>query len=78
MKVLLYGRLAEAIDHKLELDAPSCCSVAELRAQLVASHPATAEPLKRSRVLVGNVVADDSRILQPEDRVEFLPPVSGG
>lgn len=80
MKVLFYGRLAEAIGPELEIDAPPGCSVAELRDRLVAEHPQAEQPLRSRKALacVGDALVRDSYVLKAADRVEFLPPVSGG
>ena len=80
MKVLFYGRLAELIGPELEVDAPPGCSVSELRDRLVAEHPEAESPLrsKRARACVGDSVVRDDHILDAADRIEFLPPVSGG
>ena len=80
MKVLFYGRLAEAIGPELEIDAPPGCSVAELREKLIAEHPQAEQPLRSRRALacVGDALVRDTYVLKAADRVEFLPPVSGG
>ncbi len=79
MRVLLYGRIAEAIDRRVELvDAPDGCSVAELRRRLAGDYPAAAATLARSRAIIGSTVVGDDHVLSAGDDVEFLPPVSGG
>ena len=80
MKVLFYGRLAEAIGPELEIDAPGGCSVAQLRDRLIAEHPQAEQPLSSRRALacVGDSLVHDTYVLGADDRVEFLPPVSGG
>ncbi len=80
MKVLFYGRLADAIGPELEIDAPPGCSLAELRERLIAEHPQAGEPLRARRALacVGDSLVRDTYILRAADRIEFLPPVSGG
>ena len=80
MKVLFYGRLAEAIGPELEIDAHPGCSVGELRERLIVEHPQAERPLRSRRALacVGDSLVRDSYVLQAADRVEFLPPVSGG
>jgi molybdopterin converting factor small subunit len=80
VKVLFYGRLAEAIGSELEVDAPTGCSIAELREAVIESHPAAEDALrnKRARACVGDTVVHDSYVVDATDRVEFLPPVSGG
>ena len=80
MKVLFYGRLAEAIGPQLELGVVPGCSVADVRARLAAEHPDAAAVLQNRRALsfvADRLVRDDYR-LSAEDTLEFLPPVSGG
>jgi molybdopterin converting factor small subunit len=78
VKVLLYGRLAEAIGTEVELDAAAGCSVAELRGLLAETHPGAEESLKRSLALIGDSAVGDDSVVTAADQVEFLPPVSGG
>ena len=78
MKVLFYGRLADAIGHEIEIEAGGACSVAELRRRMAASHPDAADALVRSRAVIANALVGDGHVIAPADQVEFLPPVSGG
>jgi molybdopterin converting factor small subunit len=80
VKVAFYGCLAEAVGPELEIEALPGWSVAELRNKLIAEHPQAEEALrnKRARACVGDALVHDSYVLSASDRVEFLPPVSGG
>lgn len=78
MKIQLYGRLADAIGRQIEVEAAEGLSLAELRKQLVADHPQAAEPLGRSRAVIGRTLVADDYVLRDGDEVELLPPVSGG
>jgi len=80
VKILFYGRLADAIGRELEVKASDGCTVAELRQTLAASHPEAAETLasRRARACVGDFVVAEDYVLAAADQVEFLPPVSGG
>jgi molybdopterin converting factor small subunit len=80
VKVLLYGRLAEAIGPEIEVDAPDGCSISELRERLAADHPEMAQTLasRRSRACVDGSLVQDAYLVSSGDQVEFLPPVSGG
>ena len=80
MRILFYGRLAEAIAPGIELDNSSGCSVSQLRQMLAAAHPDAAAILasKRSRVCVGHSLVGEDHLIGPGEQVEFLPPVSGG
>jgi molybdopterin converting factor small subunit len=80
VKVAFYGRLAEAVGTELDIEAPPGCSIAELRNKVIAEHPQAEEALRnrRARACVGDAIVHDSYALTATDRVEFLPPVSGG
>lgn len=78
MKVLLYGRLAEAIGPNVELAVGAGCSVGEVRSRLAVGHPAAADALRRSRVFLGQSFVRDEQLVSEVDQIEFLPPVSGG
>lgn len=78
MKVLLYGRLAEAIGAQVELAVAAGCSVGEVRSRLAAGHPAVADTLGRSRAFLAHSFVADEQIVGDSDQIEFLPPVSGG
>lgn len=80
MKVLFYGRLAEAIGPELEIGALPGFSVAELREWMVAEYPVFEEVLRSKRALsfVGDRLVRDDYRLAAGDTLEFLPPVSGG
>ena len=78
MKVLLYGRLAEAAGSQVELAVEAGCSVGEVRRRLAADHPAAADTFGRSRVFVAQSFVADEQIVSDADEIEFLPPVSGG
>jgi molybdopterin converting factor small subunit len=80
VKVLFYGRLAEAIGPELEVEARPGCSVAELRNRLISDRPDVADVLRsrRARTCVGDRLVHDDYSLAPGEMLEFLPPVSGG
>lgn len=80
MKVLFYGRLAEAIGSELELEAPSDASVAEVRDRLCVLYPQVSGTLRnrRTRACIGDRLVGDEHRPAAADTLEFLPPVSGG
>jgi molybdopterin converting factor small subunit len=80
VKVAFYGRLAETVGSELDIEASPGCSVEELRNKVIAEHPGAEETLrnKRARACVGDAIVHDSYVLGASDKVEFLPPVSGG
>lgn len=80
MRVLFYGRLAEVVGQEVEVEAPSPCSIAQLRSTIITGHPNAVDSLLNARVraCVGNLIVADDHIVREEDCVEFLAPVSGG
>jgi mannose-6-phosphate isomerase len=80
VRVLFYGRLAEAIAPELQVEARSGCSVGKLRGCLADAHPAAAEILlsRRARACIDNALVEDDYVVGEAQTVEFLPPVSGG
>ena len=80
MRILFYGRLSEAIAPKLDVEAPTGCSIADLRDRLAKEHPGAAACLGGHRVLacVDGAMVGDHYVVADGDEVEFLPPVSGG
>lgn len=80
MKILFYGRLADAVGAEMDIESPGGCSVAELRERLVARHPEIEHVLRsrRARACVGDSAVNDDYRLAADDTLEFLPPVSGG
>ena len=53
-------------------------SLVELRAAVVAAHPALADILPRCAVMVDGVRSDDDRSLDDAELIDVLPPFAGG
>lgn len=68
-----YGRLAETFGREIEIDLPEGgATVRDLRARFDGLDPAGV------RALVNDATAPEDARLGPGDRVDFLPPLSGG
>lgn len=80
MKVLFYGRLAEALGAELDVGVDAGSSVAQLRDRLAADHPYVEDVLRsrRTRACVGDTLVPDDYRIVATDTLEFLPPLSGG
>jgi molybdopterin converting factor small subunit len=72
VKIGFYGRLAERFGRVVELDLPDGATVAALRARFDGLDAATV------RALVNDEMAREDAAVAPGDRVDFLPPLSGG
>ena len=72
MKIGFYGRLAERFGREVEIDLAEGVTVEALRARFEGLDPATV------RALVNDATAAENAPVRPGDRVDFLPPLSGG
>jgi molybdopterin synthase catalytic subunit/molybdopterin converting factor small subunit len=80
LEVRLFGGLWERAGgrRRVSVDLPDDATVADLRAQLAADHPAMADMLPRVNVAVDLEVARDDQPLAGAREVAVLPPVAGG
>jgi len=79
MTVLLFAAardLAGADSVMVEL--PPGSTIAELRSNLARRIPAISGLLTKSAIAVNHDFAEDDRVLQPNDELAVIPPVSGG
>lgn len=75
-RVRYFAAAAEAAGTDAEERAES--TLAELRAALVAQHPALADILPRCAVMVDGVRRDDDRAIGDAELIDVLPPFAGG
>lgn len=72
-KIAFYGKLAETIGREVEIELPAQgCTVAALRARFDGLDRATI------RACVNDATVGEDHVVMPGDRVDFLPPLSGG
>lgn len=78
--VILYGKLADLIERRVELDWPQVQgSVGMARAELAGLFPHAADALLLSaRACIGEALVDDAHPVLAGETIEFFPPVSGG
>ena len=73
MKIGFYGRLAERFGREIEVESPGAgATVATIRARFDGLDAATV------RALVNDETASEDDPVAAGDRVDFLPPLSGG
>lgn len=80
MKVLFFGKLRDSLGDAREIDAVEGETVAALRRRLAAAHPhASADLLgPRTRACVDDAIVGEDFVLRGDERIELLPPLSGG
>jgi molybdopterin converting factor small subunit len=80
MKIGFFGRLRDALGDERELASEEGETVAQLRLRLAGLEPRAAPDLlgPRIRACVGDVIVSEDFLLRGHERIEFLPPVSGG
>jgi molybdopterin synthase sulfur carrier subunit len=72
-KIAFYGKLAERIGREAEIALPpEGCTIAALRARYDGLDRATV------RACVNDETVGEDHVVRPGDRVDFLPPLSGG
>jgi len=80
MRVQFYGKLAGCLGKEVVVELPAACSIAEIRERLATAYPDAAQALgsRRVRACVGDTIVPDNHLVQPNETIEFFPPVSGG
>ena len=80
MKIGFFGRLREALGDEREVAGEAGETVAQLRSRLAGLHPEAAGELlsPRVRACVADTIVGEDFPLGGQERVEFLPPLSGG
>ncbi|HLL31224.1 MAG TPA: MoaD/ThiS family protein [Allosphingosinicella sp.] len=80
MKIGFFGKLREVLGDECELAAVEEETVAQLRTRLARLHPQAAGDLlsPRVRACVGDEIVAEDFLIAGQERVEFLPPLSGG
>ena len=80
MKIGFFGRLRDSLGDECEVPAAKGETVAQLRIRLAGLHPDAAGDLlsPRVRACVGDEMVGEDFRLAGQERVEFLPPLSGG
>lgn len=79
VSIRLFARAKDlAGTDQLRIDLPAKATVAELRRRLADERPELAPILPRCAVAVDNDFAAETLVLQPENEVALIPPVSGG
>lgn len=78
IKVLLFGIIKDVINHNnLEINLPNNSTILNLKEELFKSYPEL-KTNKNFTVAVNEVYENNTCILQKNDIVALIPPVSGG
>ena len=80
MKIGFFGRLRDSLGDEREVAAEEGETVARLRIRIAGLHPEAAQDLLSSRVraCVADTIVGEDFVLAGHERIEFLPPLSGG
>ena len=80
MKVGFFGRLRDSLGNEREVTIEDGETVGRLRIRLAGLHPAAAPDLlsPRVRACVADSIVGEDFPLGGQERIEFLPPLSGG
>ena len=80
MRIEFFGKLRDALGDFAEVAAVEGETVGELRRRLACDHPSAASALlgPRVRACVDDTLVGEDFVVDGHERVEFLPPLSGG
>lgn len=80
MKVMFFGKLRDALGEERDVAPQDGETVARLRRRLADSCPDAAGDLlsPRVRACVDDCIVGEDFVVAGHERVEFLPPLSGG
>jgi molybdopterin converting factor small subunit len=80
MKIGFFGKLREKLGDEREVAAEAGETVAGLRIRLAGLYPEAAGDLlcARTRACISDAIVGEEFPLTGQERIEFLPPLSGG
>ncbi|MEA3062875.1 MAG: sulfur-carrier protein [Sphingomonadales bacterium] len=80
MRIGFFGKLRDTLGIEREVEAEPGETVANLRIRLAGLFPQAAEDLlgARTRACVADAIVGEDFPLAGHERIEFLPPLSGG
>ena len=80
MRIGFFGRLRDSLGDEREVAAEAGETVAGLRIRLAGLHPEAARDLlsPRVRACIADEIVGEDFLLGGQERIEFLPPLSGG
>lgn len=80
MRICFFGRLGDRIGRTLDFSVTQPCTVEELRAVISSRFPESRDDLASgsTRVCIADQVVPEDHMVEPDDEVDILPPVSGG
>lgn len=79
LEIRLFARLRDLHGQdRLAVEVPAGATVAELRRAIAREHPGLAEFLPSARVAASLRMVTDARVLNADEELALIPPVSGG
>jgi molybdopterin converting factor small subunit len=80
MRIAFFGKLRDLLGDEREVDDEAGDTVAGLRARLAGLYPEAANDLlsQRTRACASDTIVGEDFPLAGLERIEFLPPLSGG
>lgn len=79
LRIKLFAAMSElAGSSDVEAELPDGATVADLRRELAKQIPLARTLLSRSGIAVNHDFAENDQVLQANDEVAVIPPVSGG
>jgi molybdopterin synthase sulfur carrier subunit len=79
VRVIAFAQLRESVGAESVVEIPDGSSMADLREALARTYPQFAAVSASTRIARnGKIVADPAEVVENDDEIALLPPVSGG
>jgi sulfur-carrier protein len=78
LKIRTYASIKELLGESFEIEVNNGCTVEELKKEIVAMNPTTAEMINICRFAVKESIVNDNTVIKEDEHVHIIPPASGG
>ena len=78
LKIRTYASVKELLGESFEIEVKDGCTIEELKKEIVAMIPATAELINICRFAVNESIVNENTEIKENEHVHIIPPASGG
>ena len=78
LKIRTYASVKELLGESFEIEVKDGCTIEELKKEIVAMIPATAELINICRFAINESIVNENTEIKEDEHVHIIPPASGG
>ena len=78
LKIRTYASVKELLGESFEIEVNDGCTIEELKKEIVAMIPATAELINICRFAINESIVNENTEIKEDEHVHIIPPASGG